>query len=431
MPPWVGHHTEDPPGPGLDPRRPAMDPPGLGMDLRRRALRNRSNGSSWAASSSSRHGANALVDPNLDLKLPLDRPPPRITSLTALTRVGVVRGQLSIVATSNKDLLLHELERPSEPNNPNIFFLAVGIDFMPDELAAAAGRSVFDVTATRLLNRTPGLPHFSGVRNVGFLSRRGGNGTYVVAELQATDRQPDNTVPFITCRSHQDPENDTLEWEWNQTYLNWPVLDDEANPQWTTHDVIAHDNKLWWVNLSRGLVACDPAPVQQLLPTLEFVALPVLAGFEDRHEPPAQIDRYRIVGVSAGGMRFVDVARRRNDPEGETRVVVWTLDLPQLDELIINARWEGQPQADDAGEHLEQRQLRADAEGDPRGRACAPQRARRRLLLPGAVRLLRRRESKRRRALRGDAGGRRATADQPARRSRLEAPSLQNSTVLL
>jgi hypothetical protein len=288
------------------------------------------------------HGANALVDPNLDLKLPLDRPPPRITRLTALTRVGVVRGQLSIVATSNKDLLLHELGRPSEPNNPSLFFLAVGIDFMPDEraAAAAAGRSVFDVTATRLLNRTPGLPHFSSVRNVGFLSRRGANGTYVVAELQANNREPDNTVPFITCRSHQDQENDTLEWEWNQTYLNWPVLDDEANPQWTTHDVIAHDEKLWWVNLSQGLVACDPAPVQELQPTLQFVALPILAGFEDRHEPPAQIDRYRIVGVSAGGMRFVDVARRRNDPEGETRVVVWTLDLP---ESIINARWEDNP----------------------------------------------------------------------------------------
>ncbi|XP_066327638.1 uncharacterized protein [Miscanthus floridulus] len=288
------------------------------------------------------HGANALDDRYLDLKLPLDSPPPRVTRLTALTRVGVVRGQLSIVATCNKDLLLHELERPSEPNTLNIFLaLDTDTDFMPDErAAAAAGRRVFDVTATRLLNRTPGLPHFSGVRNVGFLSIRGGNGTNVVAELQATNREADNTVPFITCRSHQDQENDTLEWEWNQTYLTWPVLDDEANPQWTTHDVIAHDEKLWWVNLSRGLVACDPAPVQDLLPTLEFVALPVLAGFENRHEPLAQIDRYRIVGVSAGEMRFVDVARRRNDPEGQTRVVVWTLDLPQA---IGDARWEDNP----------------------------------------------------------------------------------------
>ncbi|KXG30385.1 uncharacterized protein LOC8061049 [Sorghum bicolor] len=291
-----------------------------------------------------RHGANALVDPSLGLKLPLDSPPPRITRLTALTRDDVVRGELSIVATCHKDLLLHELERPSEPNTPNIFFLALdaGNDFMPDERAAAAGRSVFDVTATRLLNRTPGLPDFSGVRNVGFLSIRGGNGKNVVAELQANNREEaDNTVPFITCRTRRDPENDDkLEWEWNQAYLNWPVVDDEANPHWTTHDVIAHDEKLWWVNLSRGLVACDPAPVKDLQPKLEFVALPVLAGFEDRHEPPAHIDRYRIVGVSAGGMRFVDVARRRNDPEGETRVVVWTLDLP---ESIIDARWEDNP----------------------------------------------------------------------------------------
>lgn len=282
------------------------------------------------------HGANALDDPILDLKLPLDRPPPRITRLTALTEV--LRGRLSIVATSNKDLLLHELGRPSEPNNPNIFFLAPEPDFMPDEQAAAAGRRVFDVTGTRLLNRHPELPHFfSGVRNVGFLSLPGG--ACVVAELQATNRQADHTVPFITFRrSGKKNEPDS----WDQDYLYWPVVDDDANPNplWTTHEVIAHDKKLWWVSLSRGLVACDPLPVQVLQPRLDFVALPVLAGFEDRHEPPEQIDRYRIVGVSAGEMRFVDVARRRDDPPGGTRVVVWTLDLPQV---ITDARWEDNP----------------------------------------------------------------------------------------
>lgn len=277
-----------------------------------------------------RHYKKALDSSSLDLRLPLTRTPPRISRLAAVTRVQVERGQLSIVATSNSVLLLHELERPSEPNSPNIFFLA--LDPMLDERAFAAGRRVFEVAATRLLDRHPELPHFSGVRNVGFIELcRGGTCVFVVAELQATNRQANNSVPFITCCLSGDG-NDT----WDQMELVWPVLDDEAHPQWINHAVIAHDKKLWWVNLSRGLVAWDPVPVQHAEPRLEFVPLPVLDGFEDRQEPPEQIDRYRTVGVSAGQMRFVDIVRRRNDPLEDTLVVVWTLDLPQM-------RWRGYP----------------------------------------------------------------------------------------
>jgi hypothetical protein len=95
------------------------------------------------------------------------------------------------------------------------------------------------------------------------------------------------------------------------------------------------------------------------------------------------------------------------------------------------------PVHDNPSGDLGSRQLRGvrDAAGVPRARVPAPRQARRRLLLPGRVPLLRQRVRQRGRAVRRRGlrrrgrGDRRAAADQLALRPRLGA-SLQNGTVL-
>lgn len=109
------------------------------------------------------------------------------------------------------------------------------------------------------------------------------------------------------------------------------------------HDVIAYDDKLCWVDLTRGLLVCNPLDPN---PHLTFVALPDLTGdddmfvaLQDRHEGLGGIESFRIVRVSGGKLRFVDVVRRHGEPPEATRVVVWTLES-LFDPSIGRAKWE-------------------------------------------------------------------------------------------
>ncbi|KAJ1279466.1 hypothetical protein BS78_04G158900 [Paspalum vaginatum] len=311
-----------------------------------------------------RHDAATSVDnPEklLSFDLPLDDEPLSISRLTAHTRREAEAvpppsssqaqshpsdDHLVIVANDKEDLLLHVSGSPYGFNlDPSgrrgTFFVARQHNFWAVPAAASPdGRNAFQVTAARQPNRERELPSFSGFNNVGLLRLRDRGGSFVIAELQANERRHDDlTVPLITFRCDKEKTG------WDETHPHWGVVDDEASPHWTTHGVVAHDDKLWWVNLSRGLVVCNPVPSQDLEPRLEFVPFPAVLPdlLDNKHDrPPESIERYRIVKASAGKIRFVDVARNRADPgrEEETRVVVWTLaDMPP----IGIPQWENHP----------------------------------------------------------------------------------------
>ncbi|KAG8045520.1 hypothetical protein GUJ93_ZPchr0008g11725 [Zizania palustris] len=78
---------------------------------------------------------------------------------------------------------------------------------------------------------------------------------------------------------------------------------------WGSHGgVIAHDGKLWWVDLPYGLLTCDPF-AEEL--QLRYVALPegCVMVDSDTNSPTSRdnIDKHRCVKVSEGKLRFVEI----------------------------------------------------------------------------------------------------------------------------
>ncbi|RCV06768.1 LOW QUALITY PROTEIN: hypothetical protein SETIT_1G189900v2 [Setaria italica] len=234
-------------------------------------------------------------------------------------------GHPYIVAANDAVLLLHvslnphaglNLDQPDPEGN-----LVVAWDFIPVD---GTGRRELSATTKLIANRDVDLlSQFSGVKSVGLLPLYAPAG-FVVAELQVVE-QPDRRVAnLLWFRSVED--------SWNEVQLACP----DVTPKWIPNDVIAYDKKLWWADLTRGLLnPVDPSP------HLSFVNLPAdLVALEDRHEGPERIDTRHIVRMSGGELlRFVDVVRKHDEPPEATRVVVWTLES-MFDPAKGRARWE-------------------------------------------------------------------------------------------
>ncbi|WVZ69209.1 hypothetical protein U9M48_018031 [Paspalum notatum var. saurae] len=94
---------------------------------------------------------------------------------------------------------------------------------------------------------------------------------------------------------------------------------------WGAHGTIYHDCKIWWVDLSCGLLYGVPRDmvVVHARKDLRFVALP------DGCELPAgtpDLDKRRCVGVSAGKLRYVQIHKLRGRKDKLVPVVsMWTL----------------------------------------------------------------------------------------------------------
>jgi len=88
--------------------------------------------------------------------------------------------------------------------------------------------------------------------------------------------------------------------------------------------VIGHDGKLWWVNLVWGLLGCDPFADE---PVLHHVPLQETYPIGHTAEVLQDIERRRMVRVSQGKLRFVELAchKEEEEEEEETLLVVWTL----------------------------------------------------------------------------------------------------------
>ncbi|CAL4929829.1 unnamed protein product [Urochloa decumbens] len=129
---------------------------------------------------------------------------------------------------------------------------------------------------------------------LGILTHPGGGGRYVVAELQ----------PIIGCDYAELLcfASDVGEW------VEKKVPDTLPRRWWVPAAVIAHHGRLWWADLSFGLITCDPFADA---PALAFVPLP--PGKALRYNEAAWVlHRYRVVGLSARKLRFVDMYRNRD-----------------------------------------------------------------------------------------------------------------------
>ncbi|KAL6899323.1 hypothetical protein ACP4OV_005981 [Aristida adscensionis] len=243
--------------------------------------------------------------------------PPRVSRLTTPTSVhpnptrdGADR-QPYVVAANDAGLLLHVSRSPSigfnlSPNPRGVLLVAPARGFLPTAPAAAAGPAAFECSAVRVPDRVrPEQCPVTTLRSVGLLPLPGGE--FVVAELVVTAR-----AGLLTFFSGSD--------YWTEDSMACPLLSGPG--KWVPHDVIPHAGNLWWVDLARGLLYCNPTDYH---PDLRFVELPEMFDLQLRAEPRDRIDSYRLVGEVGGRLRFVDVAQSRVDTPADTVVALWTL----------------------------------------------------------------------------------------------------------
>ncbi|CAN6164154.1 unnamed protein product [Urochloa humidicola] len=275
---------------------------------------------------------DSVRDPgDLSVKLSL---PPRASSVTVPMTVHPKPGYDDtdrhpyVVAACDAGVLLHASHWPFvgfdlDRDPPGILLVARGF-----HLAAAGPGKALAASVVRVPDRNrPFQPGISSVRNLGLVSLPGSNGAdYAVAEFRIVaggdggDAEDDDdgraSATLLTFRAGTD--------SWVRKDLICPSMSGRRW-MWSSHDVVAHDGKLWWVNLVWGLLGCDPfadEPALHHVPFQETYPAAVAAA-ED-------VVSRRMVRVSQGKVRFVELARApraaANRPE-ETVVVVWTLVL--------------------------------------------------------------------------------------------------------
>jgi hypothetical protein len=149
---------------------------------------------------------------------------------------------------------------------------------------------------------------------LGLVLSPSGDGHYMVAEFQQIIGCEKAT---LLCFSSQ-------RGEWFEKKVDYPV---KARP-WTAIGVVSHLGRLWWIDLSWGLINFDPFTNRPDLGLVPFPPGTVL----DCREGWGVTDKYRYVGVSAGKLRFVDTYTRGG---ATPKVSVWTLADPDSTEWTL------------------------------------------------------------------------------------------------
>ncbi|KAF8675386.1 hypothetical protein HU200_047751 [Digitaria exilis] len=108
------------------------------------------------------------------------------------------------------------------------------------------------------------------------------------------------------------------EYRWVETELAYsPPL--RRQRYWFGHGVISHGGMLWWVDLSYGLLACDPFADE---PELMHVPLPRV--LDELPVKPMNHSAYCCVKVSGGRLRYVQIHGSPDSPVVST----WALSDP-------------------------------------------------------------------------------------------------------
>uniref|UniRef100_A0A0E0JG99 DUF1618 domain-containing protein n=1 Tax=Oryza punctata TaxID=4537 RepID=A0A0E0JG99_ORYPU len=151
---------------------------------------------------------------------------------------------------------------------------------------------------------------------LGLIASPRGGGHYMVAELQPIIGSDKAT---LLCFSSE-------VGEWIEKTVRYPLSRRPLAPIC----VFSHHGRLWWVDLTWGVITSDPFADE---PVLGFVPFPAGKVLKCR-EAWGVTDQFRYVGVSAGKLRFVDMytaPRRCVLP----KVSVWTLEDPDSTEWTL------------------------------------------------------------------------------------------------
>ncbi|KAE8784714.1 Zinc finger CCCH domain-containing protein 4 [Hordeum vulgare] len=259
--------------------------------------------------------ADADLPLGADLSLALPAPP-RVALLTIPPRIFPGRTTSdnfpSVVAVDRSGLiLLHASQGPAA--GPAVIDL-------PDRKEVCwrpfvAGYFVLDSKSASAFP-VPNSEHIMNPGRLGLIASPEGGGRFMLAELQpiAGSEQAD-----LLCFSSQSGE-------WVRKSVPYPLPSRPLTP----NGVVSHSGRLWWVDLSWGLLTCNPFADA---PVLSFVPLPPRKALKYR-EDCAVLDKYRRVAVSRGKLRFVDLYKNRNS-FGSAQISVWTLADPDSTEWTL------------------------------------------------------------------------------------------------
>ncbi|CAN6363210.1 unnamed protein product [Urochloa humidicola] len=172
--------------------------------------------------------------------------------------------------------------------------------------AAAAGEAT--AVAERVPDRPAAMPRIRSVEGVGLIAVGDGEG-YVIAELQI-ERGSDRARLF---RAHSGRGG------WIDTELSNPLP--ARDREWVPGGVVSLHGRLWWFDLSWGILSCDPfidgpEVIFNPLPGDRAMDMPALGNIHDS----------RCITASQGKLRYTEIITQLNDLGVESAtIVMWTL----------------------------------------------------------------------------------------------------------
>ncbi|CAL4977972.1 unnamed protein product [Urochloa decumbens] len=172
---------------------------------------------------------------------------------------------------------------------------------------------------TRSGARLPAVPADLGVRlhpqrrSVGLAANPHRLGHFIVAQLNPPSATRFDTLIYF-CTA-------TMKW------ATKALASSPTHEPWASHGVLALDGLLWWVNVARGILVCDPFLRN---PHLRLVPLPDGCEIDEPVRSRTLLDKRRFVRPSEGKLYFVEV-RGIAAADGQECPGVWIWSLVDSD----------------------------------------------------------------------------------------------------
>ncbi|CAL4965375.1 unnamed protein product [Urochloa decumbens] len=150
-------------------------------------------------------------------------------------------------------------------------------------------------------------------RSVGLAANPHRLGHFIVAQLNPPSATRFETLIYF-CTA-------TMKW------ATKALASSPTHEPWASHGVLALDGLLWWVNVARGILVCDPFLRN---PHLRLVPLPDGCEIDEPVRSRTLLDKRRFVRPSEGKLYFVEV-RGIAAADGQECPGVWIWSLVDSD----------------------------------------------------------------------------------------------------
>ncbi|KAK3129061.1 hypothetical protein QOZ80_6BG0470950 [Eleusine coracana subsp. coracana] len=241
--------------------------------------------------------------------------PDRYPYVLAANPVGILVNISSVPFYGVQLSVLHPLE-------PHLVLLHEFHDPMEAEAEAEVGQAMLTATAERLPPREGFLPIICNLESIGI-----GKGPIMVT------REEGMVVKTIVSELMVDTRSETARiayWyypdgnAWLQQERNYPLA--AYDRHWVPSGVLLHDDRLWWFDLSWGILSCEVSPEEN--GKLLFHPLPEGRALD---EIRPGIHDHRCIAASGDALRYVEILINEEEGDEEAMVAMWTA-TPVLDD---------------------------------------------------------------------------------------------------